>query len=77
MSEATKGIWLSKPDSQGYWWHWDGNPDLAPFIYGVLVSLTGEVHRYFIQYPDSRWCDEIGGFWMKIEQPSLPTKEKR
>jgi hypothetical protein len=65
--------WKALPDSQGYWWHWEGNPDVMPFIHGVLVSKTGP-DRYFIQYPDSRWCDEVGGIWMKITPRQVPTQ---
>lgn len=64
------GPWVAIPDSQGYWWRWDKNPDMRPFIYHVQVSKSGEQDRYFIDYPDSRWCDEVGGVWHKVSEPA-------
>jgi hypothetical protein len=61
--------WIDLPDSQGYWWHWDGNPDVRPFIYGILFSGTNG--KYFIEYPDSRFCETVGGKWTKVIEPSL------
>lgn len=68
MELAIAAGWTINPTSQGWWWHWDGNEDHAPFIYSILWSGTS--HRYFIQYPDSRYCDEVGGLWFKVEEPS-------
>src|ERR1700748_1974198 len=62
------GLWVATPDCQGYWWRWDKNPDVRPFIYHVQVSKSGP-DRYFIDYPDSRWCDEVGGEWEKVADP--------
>lgn len=63
--------WIDCPDSQGWWWHfYDGAA--VPFSYGVLASHTGPQVRYFIQYPDIRWCDEVGGKWLKIVEPAPP-----
>jgi len=64
--------WTSCPDSQGYWWHWDGDKEHVPFMYNVLTSLSRKINREFIAYPDSRWCNEIGGFWLKQTLPAPP-----
>lgn len=68
-------VWTDLPKKQGLHWHWDGNPELAPFPHQVLASLSGAGTRYFIQYPDSRWCDEVGGLWFLAEVPALPVTE--
>lgn len=68
--------WSLAPDEQAWWWHWNGEDYAIPHIYSVLVSKTGP-DRYFIQYPDSRWCDEIGGFWLKVQYPNVPTRTEQ
>lgn len=75
MERQSVPEWKALPDSQGDWWHWDGHPYTFPFIYGVLVSNTGGP-RYFIQHPDSRWCDEVGGIWCKINPQRMPTRKE-
>lgn len=65
--------WVTYPDSQGWWWHWDGEPEHAPYIYSVLTSLSRKINREFIAYPDSRWCCDIGGLWMKVIDPLPPS----
>ncbi len=66
-SEMTTEKWIEGPNTQGYWWH--SYPDQLPVIYHVQVSKTGR-DRYFIDHPDSRWCDEIGGLWTKVAEPT-------
>jgi hypothetical protein len=73
-SEATPN-WTRLPDEQAWYWHWNGEDYSAPFIHSVLASLTGSGVRYFVQYPDSRWCDEVGGWWMKIDRPNVPSRD--
>lgn len=64
--------WKTLPDSQGWWWHWNGDVETAPFIHSVLVSKTGK-DRYFSADGDlAPWCDELGGQWLEILTPSLP-----
>jgi hypothetical protein len=67
---ASKEKWLKQPDSQGWWWHWDECPEHSPFIYSILTSLSRKINREFIASPDSRWCVDVGGLWMKVEEPS-------
>jgi hypothetical protein len=67
-------MWLKVPNEQEWWWHWDGEDYSIPFIYSVMVSKTGP-DRYFVSFPDSRWCDDIGGWWMKVERPNVPSRE--
>ena len=63
--------WVSIVDIQGWWWHWDGSEESSPFIYHIMCSRSSAPDRFFIDYPDSRWCDEVGGLWMKIDRPVL------
>ena len=58
--ERLQGKWKLLPDEQAWWWHWTAEDLAIPFIYHVQKSGTNG--RYFIDYPDSRWCDEIVGF---------------
>jgi hypothetical protein len=67
--------WIRLPNEQAWWWHWNGEDYSVPHIYSVLVSKTGSVRAGFVSYPDSRWCDEIGGWWLKVEYPNVPTRE--
>lgn len=69
------GPWEAAPNEQDWWWHWDGESLSVPFIYSVMVSHSGSPDRYFITYPDSRWCDELGGWWLKVERPNVPSRE--
>lgn len=76
VAEAQKAAeWKDAADVQGWWWHWDEDEDNAPFIYHVMCSRSSGPDRFFIAFPDSRWCDEIGGKWMKIERPINPPTE--
>lgn len=64
--------WVDTPTEQASYWYWDRNPESAPFIYSIMASLSGAATRYFIAYPDTRWCDGVDGLWLKIEKPALP-----
>lgn len=67
-------LWSEEPpNEQAWYWHWNGNPDDAPFIYSVLISGTnmkcfvaGSIHSR------APWCTEVGGWWKKIVSPALP-----
>lgn len=73
-SEATPSPkWQRLPDEQTWWWHWNGEDLSVPHIYCIMVSKTGQ-DRYFIAHPDSRWCDEMGGAWLKLERPNVPER---
>jgi hypothetical protein len=63
------------PTEQADYWNWDGDPDHAPMIYHVLWSGTAKkcfvsLGQYGIE--NAIWCDMFGGWWLKIEQPSVP-----
>ena|SRR5271157_2717429 len=73
-AESDGQDWLLAPNEQAWWWHWDGEDYSIPFIYSVMVSHTGP-DRYFIATPDSRWCDEVGGWWRKVDRPNVPSRE--
>lgn len=64
------------PTEQADYWHWNGDPDHAPMIYHVMWSGTAK--KCFVsmgQYDidEAIWCDNFGGWWLKIEQPSIPS----
>ena len=69
-----KNLWVRLPDEQTWYWHWDGEDLSVPHIYSIMASHSGKGVRYFIGYPDSRWCDEIGGWWLKINRPNVPSR---
>lgn len=69
--------WIDCPNEQGWWWHWDGDKEHVPFIYSVLTSLSRKIKREFIAYPDSRWCCDVGGKWMKVSVPEAPHDEPK
>ena len=67
--------WRPHPTGMGYWWHTFENSDGHPHIYSVQRSGTNG--RYFVDFPDSRWCDEIGGLWCKVtEMPQPPAQSQ-
>jgi hypothetical protein len=66
--------WVRMPDEQTWYWHWNGDDYSVPHIYSVMASLTGET-KYFVAYPDSRWCKDMGGWWLKIARPNIPSRE--
>jgi hypothetical protein len=64
------------PTEQADYWNWDGDPDHAPMVYHVLWSGTAKkcfvsIGQYGIE--NAIWCDEFGGWWLKIEQPTTPS----
>lgn len=67
--------WVRLPDEQTWYWHWNGEDLAVPHIYSVMTSHSGRSDRYFVAYPDSRWCDELGGWWLKIDRPNVPSRE--
>jgi len=73
--ERLQGKWKLLPDEQAWWWHWTAEDLAIPFIHHVQKSGTNG--RYFIDYPDSRWCDEIGGFWLKVQYPNVPSRAEQ
>jgi hypothetical protein len=73
--ERLTGKWKVVPDEQAWWWHWTAEDLAIPFIHHVQKSGTNG--RYFIDYPDSRWCDEIGGFWLKVQYPNVPSRAEQ
>jgi hypothetical protein len=67
--------WLKVPNEQAWWWHWNGEVLAIPHIFSVMVSKTGP-DRYFVaDGQNAPWCDEMGGWWLKVEYPNVPTRE--
>ena len=66
--------WVREPDEQTWYWHWNGDDYSVPHIYSVMASLTGET-KYFVSYPDSRWCRDMAGWWLKIARPNVPSRQ--
>jgi hypothetical protein len=73
---AIQQTWKRLPDEQAWWWHWNGEDLAIPHIYFVMVSKTGP-DRYFVAEREinSPWCDEMGGAWLKVEYPNVPSLE--
>jgi len=80
--------WTQKvPTEQAWYWHWNGNPDDVPFIYSVMVSGTANGRCFVQSYervsgdnPQQHalwcgWCEDVGGWWQKVEPPPLPRVE--
>lgn len=69
--------WKLLPDEQAWWWHWDAEDYHLPHIYSVRVSKTGR-DRYFVANgKNAPWCDEMGGFWLKVEYPNVPSRAEQ
>jgi len=75
-NERLKAPWKLLPDEAAWWWHWTAEDLAIPFIYHVQKSGTAK-GRFFIDFPDSRWCDEVGGFWLKVQYPNVPSREEQ
>jgi hypothetical protein len=74
VEAARDAEWVREPTEQADYWHWDGDEDHAPMIYHVLWS--GSANKCFVsqgQYDidEAIWCENFGGWWLKIEQPSV------
>ena len=74
QGSAPDAEWKSLPDEQTWYWHWNGEDLSVPFIYQVMASLTGG-RRYFVAGGISPWCDEMGGWWLKVERPNVPRRD--
>lgn len=69
--------WLTLPNEQAWWWWWNGEDLAIPHIVQVKASHAFNPPRHFIAYPDSRWCDMVGGFWCKIPYPDVPCRTEQ
>lgn len=68
-------VWSADPPTeQGWYWHWSGNPDDAPFPLSVLWSGTSKT--CFIARgqvgEDAVFCDKYGGYWTPVVEPRIP-----
>lgn len=66
--------WTSiPPTEQGWYWHWNGDADCAPFPTSVLYSGTSG--KCFVSAHSGRGavdCDKYGGFWQRLMEPPTP-----
>jgi hypothetical protein len=70
--------WKRLPDEQAWWWYWIGSDYTVPHICSVMVSKTGAKDRYFVADGNlAPWCDEMEGFWLKIEYPNIPSRAEQ
>src|SRR5271170_5805587 len=70
--------WKRLPDEQAWWWYWIGSDYTIPHICSVMVSKTGTKNRYFVADGSAAaWCDEMEGFWLKIEYPNVPSRAEQ
>lgn len=76
---AGAAAWTKEtPSSQDWYWHWTGDPNQAAFPVSVLFSGTAK--RFFVAMTSTHsgkaeWCDDYGGYWMKIVQPSTASAD--
>lgn len=76
QNESPSLKWTRTPPvEQGEYWHWNGDVDCAPFPLSVMYS--GTARKCFVALKDTHsgqaeWCDMYGGWWLRIQQPSLP-----
>lgn len=73
IAEWTEDI----PTEQSWYWHWNGNRDDSPFVYSILKSGTND--ECFIQnshWAGAPWCKDVGGWWMRIQEPSTPAEKE-
>lgn len=73
--DARDGWSKEPPTEQGEYWHWNGEDDIAPYIYHIMWSGTAKkcfvsIGQYGIT--EASFCDEFGGWWKKIPQPAIP-----
>jgi hypothetical protein len=76
--EAPLNKWKKAPDGQAWWWHWNGEGYAMPHVYSVMAGKRGPDERYFVA--DGKlapWCDGMGGFWLKVEYPNVPTRDEQ
>jgi hypothetical protein len=76
---AEQSQWKTLPDEQAWWWwYWTGSDYAVPHICSVMVSKTGAKDRYFVADGNlAPWCDEMKGFWLKIDYPNVPTRAEQ
>lgn len=71
--------WRKKPPVEpGWYWHWNGDNDCCPVPMSILFSdgrpfIT--IGQLGITQP--QWCDEYGGWWMRIREPATPCDRGR
>jgi hypothetical protein len=75
---AVQGEWSEKPPTEQAWyWHWNGDPDAAPFVMSVLYSGSAKkcfVSRACTSSGMAEMCDEYGGYWMRMIEPATPAE---
>jgi hypothetical protein len=62
------------PTEQGWYWHWNGDPDHQPVPTSVLYS--GTTRTCFVSIgqlgiTEAIFCDKYGGYWMRMHAPSV------
>lgn len=67
------------PTEQGWYWHWNGDPECNCLPTSVLFSGTSRkcfVSGGQLGLTKAVDCDEYGGYWLPMIAPNLPTGEK-
>lgn len=65
-------------DEQCWWWHWNEDPDSCQVPVSIMSTSDAEgKHDFFANAGQLGWTEpqmvkDIGGWWMKMIQPSLP-----
>lgn len=72
---ATDETWTAQPPlQQGWYWHWNGDPDCSPIPTSVLYSGTEQkcfVSAGQLGLAHAVFCDEYGGLWRRMVEPSV------
>lgn len=78
LCAGQKHEWTRTPPAeQAMFWWWNGDRDSAPFACQVMYGGTD--NRYFVArnfMEETPWVDELGGFWMKCEEPEIPDQRR-
>lgn len=68
-----KPHWTSEPPTQqGYYWHWDGDTENAPFMLSTLYSGTAKACFVSLSNPGVetvKYCKDLGGYWCEALPP--------
>jgi hypothetical protein len=75
-SHFAANIWTENyPDASGLYWWWNGDEDSLPVPVNIAYSATD--NSYFATIGQHGWnayqpVTDMGGFWMRLEEPSAP-----
>lgn len=77
LNSASLGWSKQAPTKQGWYWHWNGDPEASAYPTSVLWSGTSSscfVSIGQLGIENAIDCKKYGGYWMPLNQPLLPCK---